>query len=227
MGNTFSLARHAFTELSDNVRTFKALKERIEAEPGLPVANPTRSFWMSPPSPIAHHCSDLPQYVDVVTVGSGITGTSVTKTLLDRAHTEGKLPVLLMLEAREACSGATGRYVHVYRCPTSTTIYIYRNGGHITPALYSDYADLRDDHGDAIAQKMIKLRLAHLHEVRRVAEEEGVLEESQWRQVETVDAYYNQELFAKAKAQVQGYQQALPFEASHHRVYESAEAIQV
>jgi len=86
---------------------------------------------------------------------------------------------------------------------------------------------LRENYGDADAQKMIKFRLAHLHELRRAAEEEGVLEQSQWRQVETVDAFYDPDQFAKAKSKVQAYQQALPSEASHHRVYESAEAIQV
>lgn len=106
-------------------------------------------------------------------------------------------------------------------------IFIDRNGGHISPLLYHDYEILRQDHGDIVAQKMIRFRLAHLQELRRVAEEEGVLEGSQWRQVETVDAYYNRDLFTKAKAKVQDYQQALPFEASHQRVYESAEAIQV
>ncbi|KAG6374444.1 FAD dependent oxidoreductase [Boletus reticuloceps] len=210
MGNAISIIRHAFTELFDNVRTFQTLQRRIDTEPGLPVENPTRSFWMYPPSPIARHCSDLPQYADVVVIGSGITGTSVARTLLDRVHAEGKqLPVLLMLEARDACSGATGR-----------------NGGHITPSLYQDFAILRQDHGDAAAHKIIKFRLAHLHELRRAAEEEGVFEQSQWRQVETVDAFFNRDLFAKAKAQVQAYQQALPSEASYYRVYESPEAIE-
>ena len=114
MGNTVSLIRHVFTELLDNIRTLQTLKERINSEPGLPVENPTRSFWMSPPSPIAHYCSHLPQQADIVIIGSGITGTSVARTLLDRAHAAGKLPVLLMLEARDACSGATGRYVYTH-----------------------------------------------------------------------------------------------------------------
>ena len=104
---------------------------------------------------------------------------------------------------------------------------LHRNGGHISPPLYSDFAILQQDHGDAAAQKMIKFRLAHIQELRRAAEEEGVLEQSQWRQVETVDAFFNRELFAKATAKVQGYHQALPSEAPHYRVYESAEAIQV
>jgi len=114
MGNTISLIRHALTELLNSIRMFQALKERINAEPGLPVENPTRSFWMSPPSPVARHCSDLPQHASVVIIGSGITGTSVAKTLLDRAHAAGERPVLLMLEARDACSGATGRYVYMH-----------------------------------------------------------------------------------------------------------------
>lgn len=114
MGNTVPLIRHALTQLLDTIRMLQTLKARIKAEPGLPVENPTRSFWMSPLSPVAHHCSDLPQHVSIVVIGSGITGTSVAKTLLDRAHAAGKLPVLLMLEARDACSGATGRYVYMY-----------------------------------------------------------------------------------------------------------------
>lgn len=127
MGNTISIIRSAFHELLDNVRTLQSLKERIDAEPGLPVENPTRSFWMYPPSPIAQHCSDLPQHADIVVIGSGITGTAFARTLLDQARAGGeRLPVLLMLEARDACSGATGRYVYMRRTfiarrPNSTT----------------------------------------------------------------------------------------------------------
>ncbi|KAF9236693.1 FAD dependent oxidoreductase [Melanogaster broomeanus] len=175
MGNTVSLFRLALADFLDNLATFKALKKRSQASPGLPVDNPTRSFWMFPPSPIAQHCSKLPEYADFVVIGSGITGTSVAKALLDRCYyVEGHTPKLVMLEAREACSGATGR-----------------NGGHISPPLYHDYTTLREDHGD--------FRLAHLRELRRAAEEEGILEESQWREVETVDVFYNQEQFEKAK----------------------------
>lgn len=102
-----------------------------------------------------------------------------------------------------------------------------RNGGHISPVLYHDYAIFCQDYGDVAAQKLMQFRLTHLQELRRAAEGEGVLDESQWRQVEAVDAYYHQELFEKAKAKVQTYHKALLPEASHYQVYESAEAIQV
>ncbi len=87
---------------------YERLLERIEASPGLPVEYPTLPFWLDVPSPIAKRQDELPAYADVVIIGSGITGTSVARTLLHES--QGALRVV-MLDAREACSGATGRYV--------------------------------------------------------------------------------------------------------------------
>ncbi|KAG1740795.1 FAD dependent oxidoreductase [Suillus paluster] len=200
MGNAFSLVRLALTEFLDNLRTFQTLQDRIQRSPGLPLPNPSRSFWSYPPSPIATHVSQLPAHADFVIIGSGITGT---------AHADGHNVTVLVLEARDACSGATGR-----------------NGGHISPPLYHDYPSLKRDHGQAVAQKMIKFRLAHLQELRSAAEQEGILAESQWREVESVDVFYDSDLFEKAKAKVQKYKADLPFEAEHHQVHEAHEAIE-
>ncbi|KAG1880038.1 hypothetical protein F4604DRAFT_1749863 [Suillus subluteus] len=49
-----------------------------------------------------------------------------------------------------------------------------------------------------VAQKMIKLRLAHLEELRSVVEQEGILAEFHWRVVESVDVFYNPHMFEKA-----------------------------
>ncbi|KAI6107934.1 FAD dependent oxidoreductase [Pisolithus sp. B1] len=165
---------------------------------------------MYPPSPIAKHCSEIPDYVDFVVIGSGITGTSVARRLLEGCRAAGWNGArVLMLEARDACSGATGR-----------------NGGHISPPLYHDWAALQKQYGDVTAQKLIKFRLAHLQELRQVAEEEGILDKSQWRAVDLVDVYYDHRSFDRAKVKLSKYQQDLPFEASHHRVYEAAEALE-
>ena len=82
----------------------------------LPSPQSTHSFWHSEPSALlAGHRStrSLPQTADVVIIGSGITGTSIAHHLLDKPRDRGddndkKLNVV-MLEAREACWGATGR----------------------------------------------------------------------------------------------------------------------
>jgi NADPH-dependent 2,4-dienoyl-CoA reductase/sulfur reductase-like enzyme len=75
------------------------------ATPGLPGAEPTLSFWSNPPAPVGTHRSSLPAHADAVIIGSGITGTSVARELLR----SGQHQVIVMLEARNACDGATGR----------------------------------------------------------------------------------------------------------------------
>lgn len=62
-----------------------------------------------PPSPISDHGSDetakLPERADIVVLGSGMTGTAFARTIMEN----NKELKVVMLEARGACSGATGR----------------------------------------------------------------------------------------------------------------------
>ena len=77
---------------------------------GLPSEKSTTSFWHSEPSHflLDHHTtSEVPAYADIVIVGSGITGTSAARYLAEDGRAEGQS--VLMLDAREACWGATGR----------------------------------------------------------------------------------------------------------------------
>jgi hypothetical protein len=85
----------------------------LAADPGLPRPHPTESSWLLPPDSLAKHQSSatLPSGpVDVVIIGSGFSGTSVAWHLL---HGDGEPRTTylscLMLEARDVCSGATGR----------------------------------------------------------------------------------------------------------------------
>ncbi|KAH7910011.1 FAD dependent oxidoreductase-domain-containing protein [Hygrophoropsis aurantiaca] len=173
--------------------------------PGLPSQDPTVSFWTVPAAPIADYQSQttLPSHADIVIIGSGITGTSFARTVL--SHGE---PVhVVMLEARETCSGATGR-----------------NGGHINPPLYHDYTALKRQFGAETAKAIMRFRLSHLGEMRRVAAEEQLVEASQCREVESVDVYYDQGVFDKAKRKLEAYRRDMPVESAPYRVYEAAEA---
>lgn len=74
----------------------------------LPTPESTRSFWHSEPSPLllGHRSTrNLPETADVVVIGSGITGASIAHHLLENNPSLS----VVMLEAREACWGATGR----------------------------------------------------------------------------------------------------------------------
>ncbi|KAI6258227.1 hypothetical protein MCOR19_005400 [Pyricularia oryzae] len=91
---------------------------------GFPMPNPTKSFWQDPPHRIANLRStpDLPtdETFDYVIIGSGISGAATAHKLLTRDPSLS----ILMLEARAAASGASGR-----------------NGGH---AKTGDYKKIKD-----------------------------------------------------------------------------------
>ena len=77
------------------------------APAGLPVPNSTQPFWLSERSALDHHrtTKELPTKADVVIVGSGLSGAILAYSLLKQRP---KLNIV-MLEAREVCSGATAR----------------------------------------------------------------------------------------------------------------------
>ncbi|KAF5356189.1 hypothetical protein D9756_004305 [Leucocoprinus leucothites] len=195
----------------------RRLFQRLAISPGIPVDNPCDSYWMSPPSPIAKHGSGpgtvIPEYADVVIIGSGITGTSVARTLLDyddKHRGENRPLHVVMLEARDACSGATGR-----------------NGGHITPVLYQDYAALKKAYGVDVAAEIIRFRLAHLTELLAVATEENLLDDSMCRETKSYDVYQDTNLYEHAKELLEVYQRDLPSEGADLEVVENREALKV
>ena len=89
----------------------------------LPTPTSTASFWHKEPSEILfnHRTSEeLPRAVDVVVIGSGIVGAFAAWSLLQDGEggglneIRGSVKSVLMLEAREACWGATGRVGSIY-----------------------------------------------------------------------------------------------------------------
>lgn len=86
------------------------MNERARISVALPHENPTRSYWQDPPDDIADlkTTQHVPERADIVIIGSGITGAAVAWNLLQDGSSSS-LPSVVMLEARQACSGATGR----------------------------------------------------------------------------------------------------------------------
>ncbi|KAL5518468.1 hypothetical protein ACEPAH_150 [Sanghuangporus vaninii] len=198
--------RIAVRQVLELSASYERLLQRIRTDPGLPVPNPTRSFWHDVLSPIANHVPDaLPVYVDVVIIGSGITGTSTARTLFREGGDELSV---LMLEAREACSGATGR-----------------NGGHIKPPMYDDYLMLKKKHGPEQAAMLVRFRLKHVREMLAVAAEEGILDKCHCREVDSLDVYFRTEAFEKAKEQLRVWKEDMPEESKDCEWIEGKEAI--
>ncbi|KAI0050122.1 FAD dependent oxidoreductase [Auriscalpium vulgare] len=209
MGSVASRIKFVYRLLADIDADFRAVEARLKESPGLPVDNPTTSFWTVPASPLATRQDTLPPHVDVAIIGSGITGTACARALLARQCDGAPLSVV-MLEARETCSGATGR-----------------NGGHIAPDMFHDYAELRQDHGIDMARKIVRFRLAHLEELMRVADEEGATECSQIRAVERLDVHFELERYEKMKAALELCKADMPEEARDVYAVDGEDAVKV
>jgi len=107
MGQLLSRVKLVMSTLQELNAEYLAIKERIEQSPGLPVNQPTLSFWTVPPAELPKPTdTTLPTHVDVLVVGSGITSVSCARTLLKKGPPGLRI---LVLEARDVCSGATGR----------------------------------------------------------------------------------------------------------------------
>lgn len=181
---------------------------RIYSDPGIPNNTTTSSFWLQSPHPEFTHKSNsaLPAEADVVIIGSGISGASIARTLLQqrkRSTTPGpSQPGLVMLEARDICSGATGR-----------------NGGHILETA-DEYAELADAFGEEAARKNMRFRLAHLREMLDVAEDLDLTEEVQARRVRFLSAFFGKEPWNDALERLRRFKNGMPEESAEWTVYE-------
>ncbi|KAL8763396.1 MAG: hypothetical protein Q9184_000784 [Pyrenodesmia sp. 2 TL-2023] len=143
-----------------------------------PCSDPTISYWQDPPHPLAHHrtTSELPSLASTIIIGSGITGSSIAYNLLAK----GTPSSVLMLEARTACSGATGR-----------------NGGHTKAASYRAFLDNIRDQGEEEAAKIVRFEYKSIKAVHAFAREHKIQCDS-W-EGETVDILYDQGQWRQAK----------------------------
>ncbi|PMD48442.1 FAD dependent oxidoreductase [Hyaloscypha variabilis F] len=156
----------------------------------LPRANPTISYWQEPPDPeIADYLSSkqVPEIADTVIIGSGITGTFVAWNLLQTPD-HGKI---VMLEARQACSGATGR-----------------NGGHTKGASYRSFHDNAHSIGTEEAIKIARLEYDNIKAVHAFAREHNI--DCDLFSGDTVDIIYDQAQWDTGVKSIEAMRKAMP-----------------
>jgi len=174
----------------------QALK-RASQSPGLPVDKPSQTYWLNdPPHPALCDASSskLPETVDVAIIGSGIAGAAVARSLLHerRRRNIRTTEKVVVLEARQLCSGATAR-----------------NGGHIKPSLYESFSRFSKLLPKDRAAALARFQLLHVKYLTELCESEG-LESAEARKVETVDFFLDDESFSKAVADVEELKKWLP-----------------
>lgn len=80
-------------------------------QPLLPVKNSMTSYWMKDPHPLASYrtSSTVPEQCDIAIIGTGMSGAATAYHILSDPNIGPEKPSVVLLEARQACSGATGR----------------------------------------------------------------------------------------------------------------------
>lgn len=223
MGQILSRLRNIYydiqavlAELSTTGRQFEALLSRV-SQREFPPANPTVSFWQQdPPFPnlVSTASATLPAHADIVIIGSGISGASIAYTILTSRFRDNDPkqhpPRVVMLEAREVCSGATGR-----------------NGGHIKHTAYVEYAGLKKRFGKTRAKSVLQFGRRHLPALLELTRERKDLEIAEAREVETVDIFTDGDMWEKIKKMVDELRTDVPEVADEISVYQGTEGCEV
>ncbi|KAF4345822.1 FAD dependent oxidoreductase [Fusarium beomiforme] len=152
----------------------------------LPVDNATTSFWRSDPHPLDNHRStpELPAQVDIAVIGAGYAGVATVHHILEQCKTRGVVaPKIVILEARQACSGATGR-----------------NGGHLKPDPYNRPAGFLATYGAEAAAEAAEFEAKNLAAVKKAIEKEGL--DCDFVYTRAVDALMSDAICEKIKSGV-------------------------
>lgn len=77
---------------------------------GFPAENPLSSYWLQNPHQLATFRSSdkVPDQCDIAIIGTGLAGVATAYHILSDPALKTK-PSIVLLEARQACTGATGR----------------------------------------------------------------------------------------------------------------------
>lgn len=232
----FKLPLAALALLRSLYHEYATLLSRARAPPGIPVPDPTHSFWQdAPPYPELvnrHTAAGPPETADIAIIGSGITGAAIARTVLrelqrkgilsqfrGEGKAEGKAQAqaqqdpsgaprrrrrswvrVVVLEARQLCSGATGR-----------------NGGHIKASPHELFHRLV--HNGKMtperAAKLCEMQTSHVQVIKEVVQAEGIEHVSEFREVQSIDFVVDEAVEQKTKEMVSEY---IPYQPAGYRM---------
>ncbi|KAJ5272350.1 hypothetical protein N7478_007475 [Penicillium angulare] len=145
-----------------------------ENKQGFPAHNPLTSYWLKDPHPLASFRSSeyVPHECDIAIIGTGLAGVATAYHILsDPSINTAKLKVVL-LEARQACSGATGR-----------------NGGHLKLAAWIARHTILN-FGYQAAEEVVAHQLNQLSAIHGIAEKENI--DCELRVTRSFDVFFDE-----------------------------------
>ncbi|KAJ5536009.1 hypothetical protein N7513_009195 [Penicillium frequentans] len=124
---------------------------------GFPAENPLSSYWLQNPHQLATFRSSdkVPDQCDIAIIGTGLAGVATAYHILSDPALKTK-PSIVLLEARQACTGATGR-----------------NGGHLKLAPWVARR-VGAQYGPSAAAEVVAYQLDQLAALKGVIEKEKI-----------------------------------------------------
>ncbi|EKJ72512.1 hypothetical protein FPSE_07393 [Fusarium pseudograminearum CS3096] len=122
-----------------------------------PHPNGMESFWRTKTGSLDRHRTtpELPKVADIVVIGGGYSAAAFVEHLLEAYDRDPSS--ILVLEARQLCSGATGR-----------------NGGHLKPDNYHATARLAKEYGFEAAEELAVFEMDNVEAVGQYVTREKV-----------------------------------------------------
>lgn len=171
-----------------------------------PVANATVPFWRTELHTLDKHRStpDLPTTFDIVIIGAGYAGISTAYHLVD--DNPAAPPNIVLLEAREACSGATARNGwQKFSCgppifPTTLerlTWPIIDLGGHLRPDVLWSVMENAQKHGLDMAIKVADFEQSHLSVIKQLIWKKKI--DCDFTLTRSMHAFVDEEMAQKAE----------------------------
>lgn len=181
------------------------------ADPQLPRPGPTTSFWQLPAHPSMSEVQSptLPTKTDYAIIGSGVTGCSMAKTLLDSSPFDTFS--ITVFEARKLTSGATGR-----------------NGGLLSSFVPGHYKHLSDQLGHEEAVKIARFANRTLEKMHSLSNSSDELKEaSVVRRTLDIIAFDDDESFNDEKESLELYEDHVPEDAGKAQILSTEEVARV
>ena len=177
----------------------------------LPVQAPSVSYWQAQAADSSIHDhgrrDPLPsgeQVADIAIIGSGISGAVAAYEL---QRTAPHLSVV-MLEAREACSGATGR-----------------NGGHCRPDAFLGFNRYSEIVGREQADKVLRNEWDTFTLIRDIIAREQI--DCDWWEGHTMSVFLDHSMRGQAASSYESYRQLGPLRPGVRLVEDAEEAAEV
>ncbi|KAF4502179.1 Gamma-glutamylputrescine oxidoreductase [Fusarium agapanthi] len=137
-----------------------------------------------------YQSAEFPPSADVVIIGSGLSGAFIAHQLLS-SSSANKPKSVVMLEARNAASGATGR-----------------NGGHIKPDCYRGFTSYSILHGTDVAKAQCEFEAVNYQETAKFIQESNLAAEVDLVQYRSADVYLTPESWKTGLASYNGFKEA-------------------